>query len=690
MQGDYKRLQGEKQERKVKTMQNDLEELKRYLPDYLQRRGVDIGKASRNNTVCPVCGGGVKTGCFHYFPDTQKVKCFSCDFNGDLFDLIAQEKGIDNAAAIQEARRMYGSQTPQQMGGGYNFTQNYTQNTPKTERKEPQEDYSAFFLQAEKANDYQYLKGRGISENTQRRFHVGFVPDWKSPQAIRTTQERGGNPDNLPTSPRCIIPRSRYNYLARDTRSDLNEDQRKFEKQNAGRTSLFNADALKELSDFTLVDTPGFDSGIENHNRALASYLGNGSCFVLVISLEKGVVDNPTLRFVHEISNYSDSLVVLLNKRDKLIDADVQEIQESVRESLEFDGITTDVYCVSKYDEDISSRLTEIISSFNVQYVFDKQAGKMVLVQLEEIKCILEMLLSQNQNISLFDYEKELHQLQQTKKSIQEIFNRKKQEAESDFPEKTEEIKRNIKNALINCADDVISASMNGGAQAAEAVIVETIRPLLLQTFRDYTIEHLDGIVCEMENQISSSTSKDSEIVSSLLVNTTENIKKMVENGTFARKVPDENDMDKIKEEKEDEFNKIYHAVAGVLAIATDVISPWLEIVVVLAPEIIRLAQNLFGESEAEKARKIYISSTVPQILRQMNDSVMNAMKESHSLLMDALNRELEEKIAFVDSSIEETRQRKNETEQKHQNYKAMLERDIAEIVKLENEVKGR
>lgn len=479
-------------------------------------------------------------------------------------------------------------------------------------------------------------------------------------------------------------------FLEDGTVQTCNIQTKAFPKNISRIEYALSTDSLRELSDFTLVDTPGFDSGIENHNRALTAYLGNGSCFVLVISLEKGVVDNPTLRFIHEISNYSDSLVVLLNKRDKLTDTDVQEIQESVKESLEFDGINADVHCVSKYDEDISSRLIEIISKFNVQYVFDKQAGKIVLLQLEETKCILEMLLSQNQDISLFDYDKELHQLQQTKKSIQEIFNRKKQEAESDFPEKTEEIKRNIKNALINCADDVISASMNGGAQAAEAVIVETIRPLLLQTFRDYTIEHLDGIVCEMENQISSSTSKDSETVSSLLVNTAENIKKMVENGTFARKVPDENDMDKIKEEKEDEFNKIYHAVAGVLAIATDVISPWLEIVVVLAPEIIRLAQNLFGESEAEKARKIYISSTVPQILRQMHDSVMNAMKESHSLLMDALNRELEEKIAFVDSSIEETRQQKNETEQKHKDYKAMLERDIAELARLENEVKGR
>ena len=78
-------------------MNSDLEDLKRQATeDYLRRRGVDVAAARTNNTVCPVCGKGSRTGCFHYYPDTFRVKCFSCGFSGDMFDLIAQERGIDN------------------------------------------------------------------------------------------------------------------------------------------------------------------------------------------------------------------------------------------------------------------------------------------------------------------------------------------------------------------------------------------------------------------------------------------------------------------------------------------------------------------------------------------------------------------------------------------------------------------
>ena len=217
----------------------DLLSLKAYLPDYLQSIGIDVAKASRNNTACPVCRKGMKTGCFHYYPNSYKVKCYSCGFNGDLFDIIAKEKGISNAEAIAEARKIYGAKVLRAKA--------VPPKTPQAAADE-KKDYSQFISQAEQGNDYKYLQGRGISPETQRRFHIGRVEKWRSPQAVKTTLDKGGDPEKLPTSPRCIIPRNRYNYLARDTRDEkeIPADQRKYAKQNTGRTSLFNAVALKE------------------------------------------------------------------------------------------------------------------------------------------------------------------------------------------------------------------------------------------------------------------------------------------------------------------------------------------------------------------------------------------------------------------------------------------------------------
>lgn len=232
-------------------MQNT-EDIRQYPPDFLPR-------AKKTGYICPVCGNGDGVNGDGIVLDRSDhtrthYKCFKCGLYADVIDLIGLHYGIeDPKAKFDKAYEYFGVERPKsrrrrEPGQGDNFTQNYTF-TPGQD-----EDFTAFFLQAEQLNDFKYLQGRGISEATQRRFHIGFVPNWKSPQAVKTTLQRGGNPDRLPTSPRCIIPRSRFNYLARDTRDSLTDEQKKYEKQNTGRTSLFNADALKTSDTIFIVE----------------------------------------------------------------------------------------------------------------------------------------------------------------------------------------------------------------------------------------------------------------------------------------------------------------------------------------------------------------------------------------------------------------------------------------------------
>lgn len=50
---------------------------------------------------------------------------------------------------------------------------------------------------------------------------------------------------------------------------------------------------LRELPEYVLVDTPGFDSGIERHNKALMQYIGKkGTAYVLVVDCEKETVSS--------------------------------------------------------------------------------------------------------------------------------------------------------------------------------------------------------------------------------------------------------------------------------------------------------------------------------------------------------------------------------------------------------------
>ena len=71
---------------------------------------------------------------------------------------------------------------------------------------------------------------------------MAFDPAWRSPQAVK-------NGKNPPTSPRLIIPTSGSSYLARDTRRELTEQEKRFAKMKEGAAQLFNPAALTRAAE---------------------------------------------------------------------------------------------------------------------------------------------------------------------------------------------------------------------------------------------------------------------------------------------------------------------------------------------------------------------------------------------------------------------------------------------------------
>ena len=214
-----------------------------------------------NKFVCPICGSGTgnhspehkPTGALHLYPDSKRVICFSggC-FTDKGEDTLGALKIIWNCNEPEIFRRCgydinniaigatgrpvhaFGQKNhetiPPNQDGARNGSQSDLNGIVEND---PQTDYSNFFLQACQ-NLMQTEYHRGISIATLQRFQVGFVPDWRHPKA----------PDSVPTSPRLIVPTSQNSYLARDTRLDLTEIQKKYSKSKVGNVHIFNIQAL--------------------------------------------------------------------------------------------------------------------------------------------------------------------------------------------------------------------------------------------------------------------------------------------------------------------------------------------------------------------------------------------------------------------------------------------------------------
>lgn len=228
--------------------------LKEQEPDFLEPAKTKV--KGRQTYICPICGNGSgeKGDGIARDPKTGRYHCFSCGkVHEDVIGLwkLANEV-TDDKQAFEELYNYY-EMNVEQPTAWDDFQPAY-QKQPRNERntqerlhtntytQEPKTDYTDFFLQANK-NLGRTNYHRGLSLETLNRFKVGFVEQWKHPSV---------KSQNVPLTPRLIIPTSKHSYLARDTRNllDVPENYRasynQYSKMKVGGSCLFNLGALEQ------------------------------------------------------------------------------------------------------------------------------------------------------------------------------------------------------------------------------------------------------------------------------------------------------------------------------------------------------------------------------------------------------------------------------------------------------------
>lgn len=440
-----------------------------------------------------------------------------------------------------------------------------------------------------------------------------------------------------------------------------------------------NSKNLKKINDFTIVDTPGFDAGIEAHAKALAGYIGKGSAYVVVIDQEKGGIDETTLEFIHEISNYSSQIAVLINKCDKIVSSIAESIAGSARSTLTRYGYDYKVYTISKRDEDIEDKLVEIILSFNAQAAFDK----VIVKRLKSEMISLEKMLSVVQKkifLDTFDLDVDIAMYTRLEQQLSGTFKVKKEEAKEELDNTVQEVTNRIRSMLTARADAVSEALLSGNQVAAEAIILETVRPIMLSTMKDISIRQIDDMTDSLDftGLVNEAEGLD---LSTIAVNIANSIKYLIEEGTFEEK--NINYKDKNSKSKDSKNKDMYRVITGIAAIATDVIAPWMEVVIILLPDVVNLLQGMFGESDMQLAKRRYINNVVPQIMGKMYPQIKHNVENTIRIVLEEYEKSLTEKIESIKKSVTEAQNKKKQKVQEFEQYKVIISGDIEMVKKL-------
>lgn len=221
--------------------EQDKQELKRKLPEYLKMRGIEIkGK----NILCINPAHNETNPSMSYQAKDHYLHCFGCSESYDIFGACEVLEGLPKGQGINRIKQIYGY--ADQNHQATNYTKNVVNakpsfKQPKQEEKKPVRDYSDFVLKAhESLCMHDYHAERGISEEVAARFKLGYVQEVKG------------------MSTALVIPMLRadgsYSYQLRNISNDESLKHYKPKVEEAGEAELFNSEAIKQTKPVAIVE----------------------------------------------------------------------------------------------------------------------------------------------------------------------------------------------------------------------------------------------------------------------------------------------------------------------------------------------------------------------------------------------------------------------------------------------------
>lgn len=432
--------------------------------------------------------------------------------------------------------------------------------------------------------------------------------------------------------------------------------------------------SLKKVSDFTIVDTPGLDSGIEAHSKALNNYIGFGSAYLLVIDQEKGGISQTELQFIQEISNYSKHIAVLINKCDKVSIDVSKSIVNSARQTLEINNFPYKVYTISKKDKNISEKLISIISDFDVQVIFRDILSKQIKAELINIEKVLSITKNKIY-LDTFDLDSDIALYNRLEKRLYSTFDTKKKEAKEELDNIVQDVMCELENTLLSSTEYISDALRSENQIAIETIIIEIIRPVMLSTMKNISSKEVDNITNAID--FTGLVKKSEEVaLSDIRNNIASNLKDIFEQGIFNKKL--------VRESEESyKNNNIYRTVMGIGAIATDIVAPWIEVAVILLPDILTLFQSIFGESEVKVVERRFRNVIVPQILNKIYPQVKQNVELTINVVLEEYEKVFNDKLITIKNNITKACNNKQQKIEEFERYKMIISEDIRNVERM-------
>lgn len=406
---------------------------------------------------------------------------------------------------------------------------------------------------------------------------------------------------------------------------------------------FLNNDKLKVIQPLVLVDMPGFDAPIENHNRAILTYLERGVFFVFLTSVDDGNITLSMKREIENLERFSKGFAFCISKTNLRAPDDVAAVKEKIADQLadyfDYEGE------IALLDMDGGENLNKILQTIDPEELF----SSLFLDTLRDNN----VALTQSINLKTATLKKDGREAEDTVSALQDALNKldaQKNNALSEIEHRysgsrINAIAEKVAQALLMKKAHLVELAMQNQhafANELNELVKNSLLSQVQSSFQDVGAQIVRDFDSEMRMALSgagSSSLLDDNMISRIADSTERLLGSFVSGLSNMSAGMNE----RVRGDNGGSIGALYRTAATILGLTTSVVSPILEVVIVFLPDIIRYFSK--GAQERKMREQIEQKITgeiIPDVKAKIRESLPRVFNEQVERLIMQISHQFE------------------------------------------------
>lgn len=420
---------------------------------------------------------------------------------------------------------------------------------------------------------------------------------------------------------------------ARHPVSSLPELSREASRYRKVRLYL-NRPVLKKIEPFILVDMPGFDAAVEQHNQAILPYLPQGAFYLYFSNCQDGTLRQADIGRLNDIIEMGRSFAVFLTKTNLLPDSQVKEVCAHVlsQVSEQFAPNDIPVYLLGNDDAGIlSEKLRELDANALFNNLFIKQVRELFYDASGSINTAISTLKS--------DKEKAAGRIEELKRALVSLEEERSGKLQSLHAGTLEQmgdgIVRRVEQALRGACEQ-LTRQARAGSDMLNQVVTNMVRGILVGEFNKVPGQLTNIVMRDVSSVVNFSFKGDFNISEDWMSNLASVLQDEVMKALFGSTQKTAN-------------GGMGTGVGGIAGIAISMVAgvnPVLKVALAILPGIIGTLFDAFRKSrEEELIAEAIQNQMIPSVVAQVRPIVSNALSDMTEKLREAVSAQFDMKI---------------------------------------------